>query len=112
MKNAEPSTGTSKQPRVEASTTAPTTDDQHTVMDPAEEIDVDPIAAVDLAADAETDDPTVGPPLSLQAMMVTFMTTQAAPGQLIDELLTKVFAPRADFAEYRSVFPPPPPFDP
>ena len=112
MKNAEPSTGTSKQPRVEASTTAPTTDDQHNAMDPAEEIDVDPIAAVDLAADAETDDPTVAPPLSLQAMMVTFMTTQAAPGQLIDELLTKVVAPRADFAEYRSVFPPPPPFDP
>ena len=112
MKNVKPSTGTSKQPRVEASITAPTTGDQHTAMDPIEEIHVDPIAAVDLAADAETNDPTVAPPLSLQAMMVTFMTTQAAPGQLIDELLTKVIAPRADFAEYRSVFPPPPPFDP
>ena len=111
MKNAEPSTGTSKQPRVEASTTAPTTGDQHTAMDPAEEIHVDPIAAVDLAVDAETDDPTVTP-LPLRAMMETFMTTQAALRQLIDELLTEVAALRADFAKYRSVFPPPPPFDP
>ena len=112
MKNAEPSTGTSKQPRVEASTTAPTTGDQHTAMDPTEEIHVDPIAAVDLAADAETDDPTVAPPLSLQAMMETFMTTQATHGQLIDELIIEVALLRADFAEYRSAFPPPPPSNP
>ena len=64
------------------------------------------------ASDAKTVDPTVTPPLSLQAIMETFMTTQAAYGQLIDELLIEVVALRADFAKYKSVFPPPPPFDP
>ena len=44
-------------------------------------------------------------------MMETFMTTQAAHRQLLDELITKVATLRADFAEYRSAFPPPPPFD-
>ena len=107
MKNAKPSTGTSKRPRVEASTTS----DQLAAVDPTEEIHVDPIAAVDPTTNAETDDPTVTP-LSLRAMMETFMTTQAALRQLIDELLIEVAALRADFAKYRSVFPPPPPFDP
>ena len=40
------------------------------------------------------------------------MTTQTAHGQLINELLTEVAALRADFAEYRSAFQPPLPFDP
>ena len=39
------------------------------------------------------------------------MTTQATHGQLLDELLTEVASLREDFAEYRSAFPPPPPFD-
>ena len=38
--------------------------------------------------------------------------TQAAHGQLIDEPLSKIAILRANFAEYRSTFPPPPPFDP
>ena len=37
------------------------------------------------------------------------MTTQEAHGQLLDELLTEVASLRADFAQYRSAFPPPPP---
>ena len=107
MKNAKPSTGTSKRPRVEASTTG----DQHAAVDPTEEIHVDPIAAMDPNTNAETDDPTVTP-LSLRAMMETFMTTQATYGQLINELLTEVTALRVDFAKNKSAFPPPPPFDP
>ena len=98
MKNAKPSTWTSKGPRGEASTTAPTSGDQ----DAAEEIHVDPIA---------TADPTVAP-LSLRSMIETFMTTQTTHGQLIDELLTKAAILRANFTEYRSAFPLPPPFDP
>ena len=38
--------------------------------------------------------------------------TQAAHGQLIDKLLSEIAAMRADFAEYRSAFPPPPPSNP
>ena len=52
-----------------------------------DEVDID-------IADAE---PTVPPPLSLHAMMETFMMTQAAHGQLLNELITKVAALRADF---------------
>ena len=44
-------------------------------------------------------------------MMEYFMTTQTTHGQLIDELLTKVATLRADFAENRRDFPPPPPSD-
>ena len=58
-----------------------------------------------------TADPTVAP-LSLRSMMETFMTTQKTHGQLIDELLTKVATLRANFTEYRSAFPLPPPIDP
>ena len=39
---------------------------------------MDPIAIVDPAGDAKTIDPIVTPPLSLYAMMETFMTTKAA----------------------------------
>ena len=93
MKSAKPSTKTSKRPRG-ASIATPASGDQPTT----EEILVDPTATDD------TTDPIVAPPLSLRAMMETFMTTQAAHGQLIDELLTKVVALRADFAKYRSAF--------
>ena len=106
MKSAKPSTGTSKGPRG-ASTAAPTSGDQPTI----EEILVDPTVAVDLAAD-DTTDPTVAPPLSLRAMMGTFITTQAAHRQLIDKLLTEVATLRVDFAKYRSAFPPLPPSNP
>ena len=108
MKSVEQCTRTSKKPRGDASTTTPTSGDQPAV----EEVHVDPTAVVDPAGDDDTADPTVTPPFSIRAMMESFMTSQVAHGQLIDELLTEVVALRADFAEYRSAFSPPPPFDP
>ena len=81
-------------------------------MDPTEEIHVGPAATVDPVANVEINDPTVTPPFSTWAMMETFMTTQATHGQLIDELIIEVAVLRADFAKYRSAFPPPPPFNP
>ena len=108
MKSVEPSIGTSKRPRGEASTAALASSDQLA----AEEVHVDPTAVVDPAGDDDTADPTVTPPFSIRAMMESFMTSQVAHGQLIDELLTEVVALRADFAECRSAFSPPPPFDP
>ena len=76
---------------------------------PAEEIPFDPIVAVvddgvdEVDVETSDVDPTVPPPLSLCAMMETFLTTQAAHGQLLDELITEVAALRADFTENRSV---------
>ena len=64
---------------------------------------MDPTVAMDPVVDDNTADPTVTPPLSLCAMMETFITTQAAHRQLIDELLIEVAALRADFAEYWSL---------
>ena len=66
---------------------------------------------MDPSGGADDVDSTVAPPLLLCAMMESFMTTQAAHGQLLDELLIDVASLRVDFAEYRSVFPPPPPFE-
>ena len=66
---------------------------------------------MDPSGGADDVDPPVAPPLLLCAMMESFMTTQAAHGQLLDELLIDVASLRVDFAEYRSVFPPPPPFE-
>ena len=100
MKSAKPSTEISKRPRGEAFIATPTSGDQPA----AEEILVDP-------ATDDTVDPIAAPPLSLYAMMETFMTTKAAHEQLIDKLLTKVAVLRANFAEYRSAFPPPLPSD-
>ena len=101
MKSAEPNIGTSKRSRGEASTTTPI----------AEKVFVDLTAAVDPIGGVEDVDPIVVPPLSLRAMMQSFMTTQAAHGKLLDELLMEVASLRADFVEYRSVFPPPPRFE-
>nr|POF11066.1 hypothetical protein CFP56_76580 [Quercus suber] len=95
-KNVGPSIGSSKRPRVQ-----PLLADVH-----AEESLDDPTAAV---ADNGDDEPTIPPPPSLRAMMETFMTTQAAHGQLLDGLIADVAALRAEFSEYRSAFPPPPP---
>ena len=84
---------------------------------PFEEIPINPIAVVakDNVDEVEfkTSDaqPTVPPPLSLRAMMETFMTTQAAHGQLLNKLITEVAALRVDFTEYRNAFPPLPPLD-
>ena len=107
MKSVGPSTGISKRPRGETSTAALIFGD----MIATEEVHVDPTAVVDPSGDDDIVDPTVTLPLSLCAMMKSFMTTQAAHGQLLDELLTEVAAMRAGFAEYKSVFPPPPPSD-
>ena len=80
-------------------------------MPVAEETFVDPIAVMDPSGGVDNVNPTVTPPLSLCAMMESFMTTQAAHGQLLDELLTEVVVLRADFVDYRSAFPRPPPSD-
>ena len=77
-------------------------------MPSAKENFMDPTATVDPSGGADDVDPTVAPPFSLHAMMESFITTQAAHGQLLDELLTEVASLRADFAKYRSAFPPPP----
>ena len=73
MKSVEQSTRTSKKPRGDASTTTPASSDQPAV----EEFHVDPTVVVDPAAsgDDDTTDPTVTLPLSLHAMMESFMTT-------------------------------------
>ena len=76
-----------------------------------EETFVDLTTAVDPSSGADDVDLMVAPPLLLCAMMESFMTTQVAHGQLLDELLTEVASLRADFAEYKSVFPPPAPFE-
>ena len=86
MKSAEPSIGTQKRSRGEASTTALA----FGAMPVAEETFVDPIAVMDPSGGVDNVNPTVTPPLSLCAMMESFMTTQATHGQLLDELLTKV----------------------
>ena len=85
MKSAKPSTGTLKRSRGEASTTA----HAFGTMPTTEETFVDPTVAVDPSGGANDVDPIVAPPLSLRAMMESFMTTQAAYGQLLDELLTE-----------------------
>ena len=72
----------------------------------------DGVDEADLDVDgAQTADPFVPLCLSLRSMMETFMTTQAAHGQLLDELLTEVAALTIDFDEYRSAFPPLLPLD-
>ena len=71
MKSAKPSTGMSKRSRGEASTIAPASG----TTPAAEEMFVDPTASVDPVSGAEDVDPTVAPPLSLFAMMQSFMTT-------------------------------------
>ena len=45
---------------------------------------MDPTATVDPTGDVEIVNPTIIPPLSLYAMMETFLTTQATHGKLID----------------------------
>ena len=72
---------------------------------------MDPITTVDPVDDAKDVNPTVAPPLALHAMMQSIMTTFVAHGQLLDELLTKSASLRANFMDYKSAFPPPPPFE-
>jgi len=107
MKSVKPSTGTLKRSRGEASTTA----SAFGTMPTAEETFVDLTTAVDPSSSADDANPTVALPLSLRAMMESFMTNQAAHGQLLDELLTEFASLRTDFAEHKSVFSLPPPSD-
>ena len=107
MKSAEQSIGTSKRSRGDASFAAPASGDQPTTK----EVHVDPTAAMDPTSDDDVANPIVAPPLSLYAME-SFMTTQTAHRQLLNELLTDVTSLRANFVEYRSAFLPPPPSDP
>ena len=103
MKSVELSIRTSKRSRGEATTATLAFGN----MPAAEEVHVDPTTTVDPSGDDDVVDPIVTPPL--RAMMESFMNTQAALGQLIDELLTEFAALRADFAEYKSAFAPPSP---
>ena len=73
MKSAKPSIGTSKRPRGEASIAALASGDQHA----AEDIPMDLTAVMDPNVN-DTADPIVASPLSLRAMMETFITTQTA----------------------------------
>ena len=100
MKSAEPSTRTLKRPRGEAFSTALASGVQFV----AEEVNVDPTVAMDLAGDDdETTDPTITPPP---------FSLRATNRQLLDELITKLAALIANFSKYRSVFPPLAPSDP
>ena len=107
MKSVEPSTGTSKRPRGEASTATPASGDMPTTK----EVHVNPTIAMDPSSDEDAINLIVTPLLSLCAMMESFFTTQVPHGQLIDELLIKVAALKANFAEYRATFPPSSPSD-
>ena len=64
-----------------------------------DEIDVDTVAATH----------TCPPPPSLRAMMETVMMTQVAHGQILDGLLAKVIALRANLVDYRCPVPLSPP---
>ena len=75
----------SKRTRREASTAVPT----FGTMPTTEETFVDLTIAMDTSGGADDVDPTIDPPLSPCAMMQSFMTTQVAHGQLLDELLTE-----------------------
>ena len=73
MKSAEQSIETSKRPWGDAATTSGT-------MPATDETFMDSTAAVNPVGDVEDFDPTVAPPLSLHAMMQSFITTKAAHG--------------------------------
>ena len=105
-KTFEPSASTTKRPRVESITEDVPTDP------PTKDVLINPTTAVpkdDDKDDANLDADVVGPsitPHSLCEMMETFMMTQAAHGQLLDDLISDVVVLRADFAKYRRSFPP------
>ena len=71
MKSAKPSTVTSKRSQGEACTIAPTSGATPT----AEDTFVGPTAVVNPSGGVADVDPTVAHPLSLRAMMESFMTT-------------------------------------
>ena len=69
--------------------------------DPSAEEFVDPTIAVDPPPFASDDS-------SLQGMLETIMTVQAAHGQILVDLLAKLQALHADLASFRRSSPPPP----
>ena len=71
MKSVEPNTRTSKRSRAKATATTPTSG----AIPAAEEVHVDPTTAMDPSGDDDHVDPMVTPPLSLHAIMESFMTT-------------------------------------
>ena len=71
MKSFELNTRTLKRSRGEATIVAPAFSDMHA----AKEVHVDPTATVDPSSDEDVVDLIVTPPLSLHAMMKSFMTT-------------------------------------
>ena len=54
--------------------------------------------------DSAAAEPTVPPPFTLRAMIETFMTTQAAHGQLLDGLIAEVATLRVDFQSIGVLF--------
>ena len=92
MKNVEPSIGTSKRSWGEAFTTATVSGTMPTI----EETFVDPTTVMDPSGGVDDVDPTIAPLLSLRAMIKSFMTTQAAHWQLLDELLMEVASLKAE----------------
>ena len=111
MKAVEQSVGSSKRPQVKTPTIDPSPPEERH-FDPMAAVSDDGVDEVDLDTDgAQTADPSVTPHLSLSSMTEMFMTTQAAHGQLLNELLAEFTSLRTDFDEYRSAFPPPPPLD-
>ena len=91
----------SKHLRVESSTGASR---PPTFGDPTAEEFVDPIATVEPPASSSSDD-------SIQSMLDTVMTVQAAHGQLLLDVLTELQALRVDLTSARRSTLQPPPFD-
>ena len=106
-KFVDPSIGSSKRTRVQSTTGDVQDEDMHgdptsvVAEDGDDEIDIDTVDAAH----------TCPLPPSLNAMMETIMTTQAAHGQLLHGLLAEVGAMRADLAHYRRPVPPSTPSD-
>ena len=71
--------------------------------DPTAEEYVDPTTVVDPPPTSSSSD------ASLQSMLETVMTVQAAQGQILMDVLMELQALRADLANFRCS--PPPPFD-
>ena len=96
------SVGPSNRPRVRSTTGDVQDEDMHghptsvVAEDGDDEIDIDTVDAAH----------TCPFPPSLNAMMGTIMTTQAAHGQLLHGLLAEVGAMRADLAHYTRPVPP------
>jgi len=98
LKTVDPSASSSKEPRVETLVVNPSPPPGERHFDPTTAVANDGVDEVDLDADgAQTTNPSVPSRLSLRSMMEIFMTTQVTHRQLLNELLTEIFALRIDF---------------